>query len=454
MTNSMNKIKTFSNSTISFVLLGFLLCLVSFLFQCFVYKSTDKYVLYPDSESYTVGYIGSCKSAVVDPYRTPVYPCFTKAIKFIGGEQNWYRNIVIAQKGLFVLSVLLFYLSVSKLTERKIVRVLSTLVYGCCPALIFWNTIVLTESLSIFLFSVLVYLIILMIKEDKMRYDIGVSVLLLFLVLERPAMIFLVAVYGLFWVIKIVLSWKTSRRSQIIKRSLCLLICIIGILGYCSLMRIQHHSFGLSSVGNINEYAIYLDGRFYKNVASVEEEKFLDDALSGNENDGLSAFAKFSDYYGNEKTNALFEKMKKQTSFSELVGYFLNKTGRFAGEELAVIYASRIDVKRFTFVENINHFLFPLKGSTVLMLVLFSIALGFWVLLKNKRLDWIIFWLSAVMGGNIFVAIVGAPYETARLSVLAIPSTILLIAYYCSIFVYSKKRSTSVRTKQLKGGNR
>lgn len=135
--------------------------------QLQIYKTVPKYVLTNDSLTYTEKYSGSITKGKVDALRTPIYPYLSKIIEKIGGQENLYNNIVLFQKALFIITLILFYLTLNCLTKKKMIVYLITIIFGICPSIIFWNITILTEAVSLFEIVLLSYITIKYLKKPN-----------------------------------------------------------------------------------------------------------------------------------------------------------------------------------------------------------------------------------------------------------------------------------------------
>ena len=217
----------------------------SIIVQIFMYKTIDKYRIFADTPSYVEQYTENILKGKVNAIRTPVYPYFIKIIKKIGGSNHLYTNIVLIQKVLFIISIILFYFSLKKITKNKLIQILLALSYGICPVTIFWNTIILTEGITLIEITALLYLTVSYIKEHKMYQSVLIGVVNLLMVMTRPSNIYLPVLYFMFWIIRLFVN--KEERKQILGGLISTICCIIIILGYCLLIYKQYFSTYIST---------------------------------------------------------------------------------------------------------------------------------------------------------------------------------------------------------------
>lgn len=130
------------------------------LIQILTYKTIPNYIMTSDSYTYTEEYNTSIIKGQVDALRTPVYPYLAKIIGKIGGQERIYENIVIFQKLLFIVTILLFYDCLKKITKNNIITSILTILFGICPFITFWNIMILTETLALFEITLLSWITI------------------------------------------------------------------------------------------------------------------------------------------------------------------------------------------------------------------------------------------------------------------------------------------------------
>lgn len=141
--------------------------------QILIYKTIPDAVVMYDTTSYTTEYNGDIFKGEVDKARTPVYPYLIKIIGAIGGQENLYSNIVIFQKLLFVITIILFYACLKKVTKNRIIICVLTIIFGICPYIIFWNVLILTEALSLFEIVLLSLITLTYLNKPNMKSAIA-----------------------------------------------------------------------------------------------------------------------------------------------------------------------------------------------------------------------------------------------------------------------------------------
>ncbi len=145
-----------------------------------------------------------------------------------------------------------FYYTVVRVTRRRYLAVIFTLLFGLQPGVVGYETSVMTESFSV---SGVVFLVFLLARylDERRRCDaVGLGVLALFLVLLRPAFLYLVGVLAVFWVLQWFLEAPAKKKRNILWGFLGTGISVAGVLAWCAFNFFSCGRFTLSVVTDIN----------------------------------------------------------------------------------------------------------------------------------------------------------------------------------------------------------
>ena len=176
--------------------------------QVKIYNTVPNYVMTSDSYTYAEKYNTSILRGQVNELRTPVYPYFIKAIGKISGQENLYNSVAMAQKILFIITLILFYFCLKKITKSNIITSVLTIVFGICPFIVLWNIMILTEAISIFESILLSFVTILYLEKPKKSTAIILGIIVLGMILTRPSFIYLLPIYFLFWILRLIFNKK------------------------------------------------------------------------------------------------------------------------------------------------------------------------------------------------------------------------------------------------------
>lgn len=414
------KVKTIIKSPLFWVLL------VCGLWQAWYYNHVSS-IYFTDSYSYSTQYVGSLSHGIIDPLRVPVYPTFVKIVSVFSGQENLLTGVAITQIILFFLSIIVFYAAIKKISNKKWLTVVLALLYGCLPHIINWNMLMLTESLSIIETVCLLYCTISFLKKPQIWTAIGTSVLTIMAILTRPAMIYLLPIFLLFWIIKLIITKKQSRKALFAGLYSCIAaILIIG--GYCFGLLAQYGAFGLSTVSSVNRaWMVTLSG-IELDAKDNEQKAFID------ETEPTVLYNALTEKYGqSEAERVISDTIKKNKN--EYLMFLVNKFANTSKDGFGAVYAPNSDDS----AKPINSIAFLNFGS-VYVIVLIGLISIIYDLFKRKKVDWLLAFLVGFIFCNVFLSIFMAPFETARLCAVSIPALLILAAYWASAFFYKDKK--------------
>lgn len=433
----------------------------SILFQNFIYSRFTSYSMSGDSLSYLAEYYKeNIFLGQVNHNRTPIYPYFCKIIELFSNENNFYSNITFVQGTLFVISIIFFYLMLKKLFKSKPLYITLTLLYALNPFLYLWNTLILTEGITIFELVLLLYFTVSYIKEPKKSSAIGTSILLFIMVMTRPANIYLVACYLVFWLLNYFIH-KKDKVINIIKTGLISLgVCILGILIYCTQMKFQHGTFGLTAVSDINTTISVVYSNTYK---YGDNKKIIEDIdkifINGDANSAWDVNDYLGEHYSLKEINSFMSSAKKN-GMLHYIKYHIKKVYTCGTYNLGIIYSQANLINEYGIVSGIASNVYPLTFALVYLLLLGSFIFLIVNLIKRKEIEWIVAALFSIIAGNIILSLFCAPFEWQRLSLISIPCSMILIPYLLrEIFILSnekpkkKKKTTKKKTTKSSKNN-
>ena len=411
--------------------------LLSIVIQNIVYRFFDSYSVFNDTYSYIDGYTQNIFKGEVNNFRTPIYPYFCKIIKLLFGKEKLYNNIVLVQKMLFVFSIVIFYMAMKKIFNSKITYCIVTIFYSLSPFLFMWNTIILSESITIFEFVLLLYFIISYINKPNKKDAFLVGIIILLMVMTRPSNLFLLGLYLLFLIAK--LFFNKEEKKCIISGLISSLISIIVILLYCNQIRVQYGVFNISSVTNVNNFMIITNSGVY----TYGDDEEIIDCLNDISNETIDQ-SRWDDlnncmYQHDTKEITNFIKIAKRKSGIRYYIYFIKRFLGIGPSSLGVIYAYGPKDNNHI-ISTLSYTMLPLSFTISYYIFAISFIFICYYYFKFKKIDWIAILLFTIGFGNIFVSIVFAPFETERLSLLSLVVLIVLIPYlYKRIIIDNEK---------------
>lgn len=444
MEKDLEKIKTVKDRIIDFFKQPLIYILILCIFvQLKIYKTVPQYVMTSDSYTYAEEYTENIFKGEVSALRTPVYPYFIKIIGKIGGQENLYNNVVIAQKILFIISLILFYYCLKKITKNNIITSVLTIVFGICPFVILWNIMILTEAISLFEIILLSFITISYLQKPKKATAILMGIISLGMIMTRPSFIYLLPIYILFWILRFLFNKK---EKEVIAGLISCIVCTVILLGYCGLMKLQHGEFSITAVSYINNTVTVIDSNSYKK-ASNEEMVADANAIKGDKDGEANAWATYRELEGKYSVDELKEfASSAMKNDSDYIKYLLRKTVSLSTLNIGTAsyipndvfigkdYANQI----YTYLGNL---ILPINFGFVYIVIAIAIIYLLYNMLKNAKIEWYIAFFAILIAANLFTLIVGAPFESQRLFLSSIVPVLLLIGYVISKGLKNNKKN-------------
>ena len=392
--------------------------------QLLCYANAPIYELGGDTYSYTTEYDHA--------FRTPVYPYFAKVIGLFSGyePERWFAAIAICQRIVFFVSIALFYKVVKMLTKKQGLVNGITLLYGLSPGLISWNVLPLTESLSIVEMVALLFFTVRYLKSHRKLDAILSGIIVLIMVMTRPAAIYLLAVYVVFWVVQIIVALRrhVSQKRMAAVRSgvIGLGIALVGVFAYACINLAYYGQFGISTVSHINKLLVIVDSGLYQKTDNAELRDRIQSAIDSNEAIYDIVWRELYVNYSREELQKFVADLVKRNR-AEYAGIVADKTFGWTTVPFVDSYVSstKVDVDR----AKVAALLFPLNFGSVYVLI---VGGSIWLIVRvfrKKRVDWAILLFVMLVGGNVAVTVLAAPYEPARLCVTSVPVIMAGAAY-------------------------
>ncbi|MCX7765879.1 MAG: hypothetical protein N2246_04130 [Candidatus Sumerlaeia bacterium] len=235
-----------------------LLFLSALVLRVIIYNHTAP-ALFPDSQEY-IKLSEALRKFDFSPFyrRPPGYPLFLSIIFTASGEDN-YRAVVTVQLLISTFVPLLLYFILSPLARLRILAFLCALFSAFNLSLLGYDTLILTESLSIFLVAVAIFLIIRGLLSNSITPIIFASVTLALLSLVRPlfsALFIIVASVTFIWRQATVKKNNTSQpklKSFLLHPSFIIfLLPLLLIGGWAFRNKLSYGIWGVSSSMGLN----------------------------------------------------------------------------------------------------------------------------------------------------------------------------------------------------------
>lgn len=293
---------------------------IIFLFRIVYFLYLD-YVFTPDSSEYISRDGFAWLHGSVDRYRLPVYPMLIDLCQFI--SEAYYSLVVcIVQLLISLLSIVVLYWTLKKLTDKKGICLLVTFLYGTMSATSGWDKTLLTESLSLSLTVFIIFGIVSYIKDKKYRYIIITTICLIISSFLKAVFTIYAGMFFVFLILITIFPGKHEEKSTIaklrkvnLKSALISFIPIIFICAYAFTFNNLYGGFTLSDSGLGQQVYVVVASGYYKDSTDTEIKEIAEYILNtpsnctvkNNLNGLVSEFYKDFDVSNEEK-----EQIKEQ----------------------------------------------------------------------------------------------------------------------------------------------
>ena len=331
---------------------------------------------------------------IIDKVRTPVYPIICHLSTYLGPFSLW--TIVLLQFFVFCLSIKWLFNTLRLIfPDKHLTMFVSTALYAVNPAIVQNALSIMTESLSLSMTVLLLFIIVKGIKQKFAAKDVaGISVLYVVMLLIRPFFICFapILVLFLFWINR-TSTWRTIVASAIG------VVLVGGVyLGYCYAYKQKYGVFTTTCVSVINfDAQLYEAGLIESPVYKLDN---FDVVLANNRIV--------------ETRNAHFMTWVKH----EIKETMLSGRQRFP---LASLQYGGILIQLFVL---------QVPLSVVYLLTLIFGCWKFWQLIKYRsdvRIEAILF---LIVVATVFTSVWGAFSNYSRLILPAYPCVCIIIAYF------------------------
>lgn len=229
------------------VLYAFILVVIPLIIRIIMFPHT-KPCIFPDSVEY-IQLSESLNRFEFAPFyrRTPGYPLFLSVIFLFFGKQN-FNAVVAVQMVLSSCVPLLIFLLFIRLARRQVYAFLASLAVAFDIFLAGNDTMILTESLAMFLLVLAVLLFITALRRQSIVPALGSSLLFVYLGLTRPLFSAFFLILGI-----ITLIWLIYNRPQrIFSKDIRVLSVFLGVsflitVSWCIRNAIAYRTFGIST---------------------------------------------------------------------------------------------------------------------------------------------------------------------------------------------------------------
>jgi hypothetical protein len=189
--------------------------------------------------------------ASLDTGRTPVYPLLIAFIRLFCADPYLTHVLVLFQILVFLLSIPFFERIALELTRSEKISFFVTLLYACCPHIIYWNRCTLTESLAITGMVFFVYHIMCYLRTNRTLHILSFHAILFLLIMLRPAFLYLLPAIMLFWIYHLIFL---KRKLDFLNGAFWTVLTGLLLFFYAQNIQKKTGVFSLTVVSTVNKY--------------------------------------------------------------------------------------------------------------------------------------------------------------------------------------------------------
>ena len=154
------------------------------------------------------------------------------------------------------------------------------------------------------------------------------------------------------------------------------------------------------------------------------------------EKDAFAVRELFDKKYGEGSFYDFYDQMKDKITLIDKLKYAMKKSLRLGESSIWAIYTP-YDSARLNAISVLN-ILYPVSFSGIYCFLLVELIIIIARYVRKRQIDLLLLSSFVLIFGNLFVAIYGAPYETARLCLIILPTLIISLAYMISLIKIRK----------------
>ncbi len=327
--------------------------------------------------------------------RVPVYPILLRVSRMLigdGGEGSYKHIFLVVLQGLCSLfCVILFYKVCAMLVKNHVVLFIATVFYGCAPAIMGWDTVLLTESLALSGTTAFLYLIIRYIKKPNFADGAGAVFLMFVLTFLRPTFLLFDALLLGFWGLRFIT--EKQERRLLMRLLACSAAVFLFIGGYSYLFSRSTGLFTISDPMPRQLAKVCVDRGYYKQSDDAEFVSVVDQALEETTDGTWPVVGVILDKYGLSGT----QRLCKAAIFNNIPLYVHDTFGlvRYIGESRFTSYAQVRPSEDFhsalipavgNLIENVFGFI---TGNLMYLILLVELGVFLFLWIHDRRLPWI-----------------------------------------------------------------
>lgn len=378
--------------------------------------------------------------------RGPVYPLLFEIPRMFTEDAEFVRAFVVyEQVAMGLMGIYLFWKIVRDILPLK-GSVFLTLIYANIPMLIIFEHYLMSDSMSVFLMLICIRLVQRFLCRPTGKMSLVVALAVLASVLERSGAIYLIPLLVVFFV----LYGFVENKKNIAISALWMLLPVAAILAQCGYNYSTVGKFEISCVPvmynegyEVMALGIY-DGTRYKDIENRVTEYQMERGsnqwnylaeVSGEFGAEYTDFIKeAADLNARELTIHRVQKMIGQLSQPITV----NAIGEYLTRDLNPVCKVISDDGVWE-EKAFNALLCPFTYGTVILLLIFTLAVSFCHWIVNKQIRWLELGLCGILFCTVFITIWNAFSQYPRLTITIVPAVYILLALWIRRVIKDKK---------------
>ena len=253
------------------------------------------------------------------------------------------------------------------------------------------------------------------------------------MIMLRPGYIYLIPVYILFYLIKIIFD-KKNKKIHIIS-IMSIISTAILIIIYCFLLKINYGFFGISIVSDVNKIIMTINSDSYKKVENNEITELLNKNLDGTYEKSFSytfeLLKKYSKNIMSEYSNSAIKK-----DFVNYSKYLIKNGIDFLNLNIGIKYTSNEDnFYNVHLVDKFESTIYRMKVIDVMFLCSISAIVIIYLVIKERKIPYIITYFTVMILSGYILVVIASPAEFVRLFACNLPLIYSMIGYIIDLLI-------------------
>lgn len=374
-------------------------------------------------------------SGRLDSGRTPLYPLLIGLPQSLFGSTASLAIVYIFQSIVFICSIRWLGKLLDQIISNQRISYLFTAIYALYPGMLTLCGYILSESLSVSLMSLMIYLVSEAYYHNSYKKAALSGLVCMIMWLQRPALMYISVIMVVFWICILALKGKGYRKTAV--NGLCITtLSIVSIGVYSAMFYKEYHKPGLTSVTTINNYLTIREAGAI-DIESIESPGIkadMDSLLGIHENAGRieayrEVFYLVSNHPVSEVDKFITGQMKSHPG--EIMFHILVSRRQILASDSCVITGAGLPTQVFLFLD-----LLYVNNGTAFVIFLAALSLLLYTNIRMRQISCFIWLLLVFFTANYFTIWVAAPDAFCRLSASNYPVLTAVTAWLANQFVF------------------